>query len=96
MTPFLSRDEDQVSVELGADRLAFVVLSFGVLIAVAYRSFALGLASWDLLGVVVVAGLVGAAYRAWHGVLTRSSTAVLLAAAGVACVVAAGLVILGR
>jgi hypothetical protein len=39
------------------------VLSFGLLAIVAYRSFANGEAPWDLLGLVVVGGLVGTAYR---------------------------------
>lgn len=56
MDRLLERDEREVSVDRAADRLAYVVLSFGLLAVVAYRSFVEGVASWELLGLIVPAG----------------------------------------
>jgi hypothetical protein len=63
MNRLLVRDEREVNVDQAADRLSYLVLSFGLLAIVAYRSFAHGEAPWDLLGLVVLGGLVGSAYR---------------------------------
>ncbi len=65
------RDEREASVDQAADRLAYLVLSFGLLVIVTYRSFAAGEASWDLLGLVVLGGLVGTAYRIQKRAVSR-------------------------
>ena len=63
MNHLMVRDERETHVDHAADRLAYLVLSFGLLAIVAYRSFVDGEASWDLLSLVVLGGLVGTAYR---------------------------------
>jgi hypothetical protein len=88
------RDEREVSVDRAADRLAYVVLSFGLLAVVAYRSFVAGVASWELLGLVLLGGAVSTGYRLWQGVLTRQAVLVLGLTALIALVVGA-LVVLG-
>ncbi len=93
MDRLLSRDEREVSVDRAADRLAYLVLSFGLLALVAYRSFVEGAAAWELLGLVVLGGAAGTAYRLWQGVLTRPALLVLGLTALVALVVAAVVVI---
>ena len=47
------RDEREAAVEQGGDRLAYLVVSYGLLLVVAYRSIVERQASWDLLGLVV-------------------------------------------
>lgn len=59
----LMRDERELTVDHAADRLSYLVLSFGLLVVVAWRSLALGEASWDLLALVLLGGLAGTAYR---------------------------------
>jgi hypothetical protein len=88
------RDEREVSVDRAADRLAYVVLSFGLLAVVAYRSFVEGMASWELLGLVLLGGAVSSGYRLWQGVLTRQAVLVLGLTALIALVVGA-VVVLG-
>jgi len=88
------RDEREVSVDRAADRLAYVVLSFGLLAVVAYRSFVEGMASWELLGLVLLGGAVSTGYRLWQGALTRQAVLVLGLTALIALVVGA-LVVLG-
>lgn len=94
MNRLLVRDEREASVDHAADRLAYVVLSFGLLAVVAYRSFVEGVASWELLGLILLGGVVSTGYRLWQGVLTRQAMLVLVLTALIALVVGA-LVVLG-
>src|SRR5688500_12146985 len=87
MDRLLARDEREVSDDLAADRLAYVVLSFGLLGVVAYRSFVEGVASWELLGLVLLGGAVSAGYRLWQRALTRQAVFVVALTALIALVV---------
>jgi len=69
--PGTVRDERTVAVENGSYRLAYMALTYGLLLAVAYRAFALDQTSWDLLGLIVLGGLVATLYQAAHNVLSR-------------------------
>jgi hypothetical protein len=89
----LARDKREVGLDRAADRLAYVVLSFGLLAVVAYRSFVEGLASWELLGLVLLGGIVSTGHRLWQGVLTRQSVLILALTALIALVVGALLVL---
>jgi hypothetical protein len=82
------RDEREAAVGDAADRVAYIVLSYGVLVLVMARALS-GESSWDLLGLVVLSGFVGVAYRARRRVVTRTSAALALAAGLGAVVVAA-------
>lgn len=88
----VQRDERTVAVENASYRWGYVLMSFGVLALVAYRSFARGESNWDLLALVVVGGLVPNAYQAAHHILNRrwvlTSVVTLVAAAIVATIVA--------
>jgi hypothetical protein len=92
MKHFVGRDE--LTAGLAGDRFAYIVLSFGLLGIVAYRSFVEGVASWELLGLVVLSGLVGFAYRVWRGA-PRRDTAVVVALAVLAGFAAAALLVTG-
>jgi hypothetical protein len=67
----VQRDERTVAVENASYRWAYLLLSFGLLLTVAYRSFVYQESPWDLLGLVILAGLFTAAYQGAHHVLTR-------------------------
>jgi hypothetical protein len=71
MNPLIVRDERETSIDHAGDRLSYLVLSFGLLALVAYRSIVRGEASWDLLGLVVLGGLVGTAYRIQRRAVSR-------------------------
>ena len=88
MNHLVRRDERESSVDHAADRLAYLVLSFGLLAIVAYRSVADGAASWDLLGLVVLGGVVGTLYRVAQRAVSREWTIVAAGTAGIALVVA--------
>ena len=86
------RHERAVAVEQASYRWAYFAMSFGVLGLVAYRSLLWREASWDLLLLVVLGGTVPAAYQAYHHVAMSRSAVRILAAAGVAAMIAAVLV----
>jgi peptidoglycan/LPS O-acetylase OafA/YrhL len=88
MNRLVPRDEREASVDRAADRLAYLVLSFGLLAIVAYRGIVLRQESWDLLALVVLGGVVGAAYRWRERVMSRRWELVLVGTIGVALVVA--------
>ena len=95
MTSRLVRDERERSVDLAADRLAFLVVCYGALAVAAYRSLVLGQETWDLLALVVIGGLAGLAYRVRERVVTRSWTLVVVVTIGVAAIVAVAAVLAG-
>jgi hypothetical protein len=88
MTAFNVRDEREAVVDLEADRVAFLVLAFGTLLAAAWRGFN-GDSAWDLLALVVLAGAAGMVYRFAKGVITRSWVRIVLATVAGAALIAA-------
>ena len=67
----VERDERTTAIENEGYRWSYLVLSFGLLAIVAFRSFTRGQASWDLLALVVLGGGVNAGYQGWHRVLYK-------------------------
>jgi len=90
------RDEREAGIDLAADRLAYLVLSYGLLLAVAYRAFAWQQSSWDLLALVVLGGVAGIGYRAWHRALSGRWATVVGLSIAAAAVVAIAIAILAR
>jgi hypothetical protein len=82
------RDERELSVDLAADRLSYLVVSFGLLGIVAWRSFAKDEAPWDLLTLVIVSGISGTLYRVWRGAASSRWLVVGFVAVAIALVVA--------
>ena len=91
-----ARDEREIGIDQAADRLAYIVLSYGLLLAVAWRSFARGESAWDLLGLVLLGGIVGGVYRLLNGAVTRGWLIVAGITAGVGVVVAVIVAFAGR
>lgn len=96
MTSLAPRDEQAARVALSADRIAYLVVSYGLLLSVAYRSFVNGDAAWDLIGLVVLGGIAGLAYRLREGVVSGRWTVILVATIAIAFGVACLLVLAGR
>lgn len=90
------RDERTMAVEAASYRLGYLVLAFGLLLDVAYRSMVRGESPWDLMALVVVAGAVSTGYQAWQRTLDRRWAAIVLATAAVAALVALVLATAGR
>jgi len=90
----VGRDERTVAVENASYRWAYLLLSFALLVDVAYRGLVRREGAWDLMALVIGAGAVCTAYQARHQVLTRGWVTTALLAVGVAAVLAA-LIVLG-
>ena len=67
---FVPRDERTTAVENASYRWAYLLLSFGLLISVAYRSLMWHESSWDLLALVLLGGAVTTLYQGRHHVLS--------------------------
>jgi hypothetical protein len=59
----VDRDERTIAVENASYRWAYQLLSFGILVVVAYRSFVFGESAWDLFALVIASGLVPLFYQ---------------------------------
>ncbi|MCB8946261.1 MAG: hypothetical protein H6658_21150 [Ardenticatenaceae bacterium] len=73
------RDERTIAVENSSYRLAYTVMSFGLLLIVAYRGFVWQEANWDLMALVILGGGIATLYQGSHKVLSpRWSVSVVL------------------
>jgi hypothetical protein len=59
----VQRDERTVFVENASYRRAYSFLSYGLLVIVMYRAWFYREASWDLMGLTVVGGIVALSYQ---------------------------------
>jgi len=89
MRSWFVRDEREAAVEQGGDRLAYIVVSYGLLLIIAYRSFVERQASWDLLALVVVGGIVSVGYRMRRRGLSRNALVLVGLTIAIAVVVGA-------
>lgn len=88
--PSVSRDERTTVVENTSYRIAYLVMSFGLLASVAYRGFVLQESSWDLLALVILGGVTATMYQGIYKVLSRrwiKATVAALVIAGLFAVV---------
>ena len=83
-------------VEDAGFRWAYLVLSFGMLVSVAYRGFVRQESSWDLLALVVLGGLVSAWYRGRTGAVSPRWAIASLAALVTALFLGGLLSLVGR
>jgi hypothetical protein len=82
------RDERTVVVEDASYRVAYLFISFALLLDVMYRSLVRQEAGWDLLAIVVLAGAVSTFYQWRHRILSGHSFRPAMVTFGVAGVVA--------
>jgi len=92
----VQRDERTVSVENASFRWAYEVLSYGLLLEVAYRGYVRREAAWDLLALVFLSGAVATIYQALHRAVGTQRVFAGVLAMGLAAVVAAVVVLLVR
>jgi hypothetical protein len=72
------KDERAVTIEKSSYSLAARVMGFAILVDVIYRSLVTKQASWDLLGIVILGGLVATIYQTRLKTATRSWSKVIL------------------
>lgn len=90
------RDERTVAVENASYRLAFHILSYGLLLLVVYRGFVLQQSNWDMLGLVIVAGAAATYYQSRQNILAKRWLLATVAVMALAALLAAVLVIVIR
>lgn len=74
----VDRDERTVAVENASYRWAYLFISFGLLTLIAYRSFVHHESNWDLMAIVVVGGLLSAAFQWFNKILSARWAATCL------------------
>ena len=67
----VARDERPAAVKNTSCRIAYLAMSFGLLVSIAYRGFVLQQSSWDLLALVILGGATAAIYQGTNKVLSR-------------------------
>lgn len=91
----LDRAQPNLEIDRAADRLAYLGLSYGLLLAVIVRA-AQGSQAWDLLALVITGGLIGLGYRAWKGGIGARRVATVALPMAIAGLAAAFLVLVQR
>jgi hypothetical protein len=92
----VTRDERTASVENTSYRIAYLVMSFGLLVSIAYRGFVLQQSSWDLLALVILGGVTATLYQGTNKVLSHRWIKTTVATLFVALILAAAFVIIFR
>ena len=90
------RDERTGVVENASYRLGYLVMSFGLLVIVAYRGFFLQQSNWDLLALVILSGVATTIYQGIHKVFSRHWVKVAVATFIGSVLLAAALVLVLR
>lgn len=90
------RDERTVAVENASYRWGYMLLSFGLLAIVAYRGFARQESNWDLMGLVILSGLVTTLYQGSRRIMSPRWGWAALAIGLLSAAVAVALVLLLR
>lgn len=92
----IERDERTEFVENASYRVAYMLISFGVLLDIMYRGQVRHEAAWDLFALVIVGGAVARAYQGRQKVLAPGWAMKALLLMTVAAFVAAALVLVLR
>ena len=88
------RDERTVNVENSSYRWAYLLLSFGLLVIVAYRGLVWRESSWDLLALVVLGGFLTTVYQGAYRVFSGRWVLVAITTGLVAAAIAAAIAFL--
>jgi hypothetical protein len=83
------RDERTAVVENASYRLAYLFITFALLLDVMYRSLVRRQSPWELLAIIIVGGAISTVYQGRHQVLTRHSVRLFVFTSLIAGIVAA-------
>ncbi len=84
----LARDEREREIDLRADRAAYVVVTYGLLVLVMARAVLRDEGAWDLMALVLLGGAVNLGYTTWKRAVSRQMVALTICIGVVAAVVA--------
>lgn len=85
----VQRDERTVAVENASYRWAYGLLTYALLVDVMWRSWFRNEAAWDLMALIIVAGIGTSVYQARQRILTRGWVMKVVLVCCVAAVIAA-------
>ena len=94
--PSILRDERTTAVENASYRLAYLVMSYGLLLIVTYRGFFLKQSSWDLLALAILGGVVATIYQGKNQIISRSWIKMVVAIFVISAILAAAVVLFLR
>ena len=86
---FVERDERTVAVENASYRWAYLLLTYALLVDVMFRSLTRHEATWDLMALVVLGGVVCTVYQTRQKILARGWVMKAVLGACIAAVIAA-------
>jgi hypothetical protein len=84
----LARDEREREIDLRADRAAYMVVTYGLLVLVMARAVLRNEGAWDLMALVMIGGAVNLGYTAWKRAVSRQMVALTISIGVLAAVVA--------
>ena len=90
------RDERTIATENASYRWAHLLLSYGLLGSILYRSFVIHESTWDLMALVIASGAVASLYQGQQRVLSRRWAMMTAASMAIAVVVAIAMLLGGR
>jgi hypothetical protein len=65
------RDERTITIEHSSYRWGYFVITYGLLLIIAFRAFIYKESNWDLMALVILSGLITTAYQGLHKILSR-------------------------
>ena len=90
------RDERTTAVEGASFRWAYLIMSYGLLASIMYRSFVIHESTWDLMSLVIVGGAVASLYQGQQRVLSTRWTMLSAASVVIAVIIAIGFLFMRR
>ncbi len=94
MRDAITRDERTMTVENESYRWGYLLLSFGMLLIVAYRGLVRQEPGWDMLALVIAGGVVTTSYQSAHKILSQRWVLTAALTALFAAILAAGIAFL--
>lgn len=68
----IEKDERTTFIENQSYKYGYMILNFGILINIIYRSFRLNEAPWDLFGLIFLSGLVTTVHQYKHRIFANN------------------------
>ena len=92
----IEKDERTTFIENQSYRYGYIVLNFGILLSIMYKSFRFSEASWDLFGLIFLGGLVTTVYQYRYKIFTKKWIKDILLLIVLSAIVAAVVVFLAQ
>jgi hypothetical protein len=92
----IDKDERTTFIENQSYRYGYIVMNFGILFDIMYRSFKLNEASWDLFGLIFLGGLVTTVHQYRYKIFTKKWTRDILLLIALSAIVAGAVMFISQ